>query len=80
MRFYKHDQKPSVLNWRCVFDAIYKTWFVCTIESVISMWWNRIELKIGEQNMMIAAYADKLIIMGETEDQVRNTAKNLTEE
>lgn len=39
-----------------------------------------IGLKIGEQNVVIAVYADNIIIMGETEDQVRNTANKLIEE
>jgi len=41
---------------------------------------NSIGLKIGEQNVVIAAYVDDIIIMGETEDQVRNTVNKLTEE
>jgi len=37
-------------------------------------------LRIGEQNMVVIAYVDDLIIMRETEVQVRNTAKKLIEE
>jgi hypothetical protein len=38
---------------------------------------DNIALKIGEQNMVIAPYPNDLIIIGETEDQVKNTEKNL---
>jgi len=55
--------------------------FNIALESVVrKVQKDSISLRIGEQNMVIVVYADNLIVMGETEDQVRNTAKKLKEE
>lgn len=62
-------------------DALSPILFNIALESVVrKVPKYYIDLKIGEQNMVIATYADDLIITGKTEDRVRNTAKKLIEE
>lgn len=62
-------------------DALSPILFNIAMQSVIrKVQKDSIGLKIENQNMVIAAYADDIIIMGETEDQVRNSASKLIEE
>jgi len=62
-------------------DALSPILFNIALKSVVrKVQKDRIGLRIRKQNVVIIAYADDLIIMGETEDQVRNTAKKLIEE
>lgn len=57
-------------------DALFPIILNIALESVVrKILKDNIGLKIGEQNMVIAAYADNLIIMGETKNQVRSTGK-----
>jgi sorting nexin-29 len=59
-------------------DALSPILFNIAMESMVKkVQEDSIGLKIGEQNVVMAAYADNIIIMGETEDQVRNTANKL---
>uniref|UniRef100_A0A2S2Q6N4 Retrovirus-related Pol polyprotein from type-2 retrotransposable element R2DM n=1 Tax=Sipha flava TaxID=143950 RepID=A0A2S2Q6N4_9HEMI len=62
-------------------DALSPILYKIALESVVKkMQDDSIGLKIGEQNVVTAAYADDIIIIDETEDQVRNTANKLIEE
>lgn len=47
---------------------------ICSKES------DSIGMKIGEQNVVMVTYADRIIIMGESEDPVRNKTSKLKKE
>jgi hypothetical protein len=62
-------------------DALSPILFNIALESVVKkVQEDFIGLKIGEQNMVMTAYAGNIIIMSETEDQIRNTANKLIDD